>query len=134
MTARRDALVTFCGAGPLSLEGEPKPLQAKTWISPETPVEYKAEDAQRAVAQLSNGKAGPCIWSGGPAEQNKFGGAVAEEWKALVGQRAQAPLSACAQAIATAWTETAATSHVPLQKLQAHANLVRSLRGAREMQ
>ena len=49
----------------------------------------------------------------GPADQNKFGGAVAEQWKAVVGQRAQAPLSACAQAIAAAWTNTATTGRVP---------------------
>ena len=66
---------------------------------------------QWAIAQLSCGKAGLCIR--GPTEQNKFGGAVAEQWKAVVGQRAQAPLSACAQAVAVAWTETAATSRVP---------------------
>ena len=49
----------------------------------------------------------PCIRSGGHADQNKFGGAVAEQWKAV------APLSACAQVIAAAWTETAATGLVP---------------------
>ena len=38
---------------------------------------------------------------------------VAEQWKAVVGQRAQAPLSACAQAVAAAWTETAATGRLP---------------------
>ena len=73
-----------------------------------TLVTYKAGDARWAIAQLSSGKAGPCTGSGGPADKNKFGGAVAEPWKAVVGQRAQAPLSACAQAIAAAWTETAA--------------------------
>ena len=31
----------------------------------------------------------------------------------MVGQSAQAPLSACAQAIAAAWTETVATGRVP---------------------
>ena len=113
ITARRDALVTIFGAEPLSLEAEPQPLQAKKWIPPETLVTYKAGDAQWAVAQLSNGKAGPCIRSGGPADQNKFGGAVAEQWKAVVGRRAQAPLSACAQAIAAAWTETATTGRLP---------------------
>ena len=51
--------------------------------------------------------------SEGPADQNKFGGAVAEQWRAVVGQRAQAPLSACALVTATAWTETAATGRVP---------------------
>ena len=40
-------------------------------------------------------------------------GRVAEQWKAVVGQRGQAPLSACAEAIAAAWTETAATGRVP---------------------
>ena len=34
------------------------------------------------------------------------------QWKAVVGQRAQVPLSACAQVIVTAWTETAATGRV----------------------
>ena len=111
--ARRDALVTIFGAKPLSLETEPQLPQAKPWIPPEIPVEYNAEDAQWAVAQLSSRKAGPCIPSGGPADQGKFGGAVAELWKAVVGQRAQAPFSACAQTTAAAWTETAATGSVP---------------------
>ena len=100
--ARRDALVTIFGAEPLSLETEPQLPQAKTRIPPETHVKYKVEDAQWAVAQLSSGKAGPCIRSGGPADQDKFGGAVAEQWNAVVGQRAQAPLPACAQAFAAA--------------------------------
>ena len=39
--------------------------------------------------------------------------AFAELWKAAVGQRAQAPPSACAQSIAGAWTVTAATGRVP---------------------
>ena len=95
-TARRDALVTIFGAEPLPLEAEPQLPQAKKWIPPETLVTYKAGDAQRAVAQLSNGTAGPCIQCGGPAEQNKTRRAVAEQWKAVVGHRAQAPLSACA--------------------------------------
>ena len=60
-----------------------------------------------------NGKAGPCTRSGGPADQNKFGRAAVEQWKAVVGQRAQAPRSACAQTIAAAWTETATTGRVP---------------------
>ena len=75
ITPRRDALVTFLGAEPLSLEAEPQLPQAKKLILPETPVTYKTGDAQWAVAQLSNGKAVPCIRSGGPADQNKFGGA-----------------------------------------------------------
>ena len=95
------------------MEAEPQFLQAKKWIPPETPVTQKAGDVQWAIAQLSNGKAGPCIRSGGPADKNKFGGAVAEQWKAVVGQRAQAPLSARAQVIAATWTETAATGRVP---------------------
>ena len=95
------------------METEPQLLQSKTWIPPETLVKHKTEDAQRAVAQLSSGKAGPCIRSGGQADQDKFGGAVAEQWKAVVGQRAQTPLSVCAQAIAAAWTEAAATGRVP---------------------
>ena len=98
-------MVTIFGAEPLSLETEPQLPQAKTRIPPEKLVTYKAEDAQWAVAQLSSGKAGPCIRSGGPADQDKFGGAVAEQWKTVVGQRAQAPLSACAQASAAATTE-----------------------------
>ena len=65
---------------PLSSEAEPQLHQAKKWIPPETPVTCKAGDAQWAVAQLSNGKAGPCTRSGGPADQNKFGGAVEEQW------------------------------------------------------
>ena len=43
--ARRGALVTIFGAEPLSLETEPQLPKAKTWIPPETPVKYKAEDA-----------------------------------------------------------------------------------------
>ena len=31
----------------------------------------------------------------------------------MVGQRAQAPLTTCAQVVAAAWTETAATGSVP---------------------
>ena len=50
---------------------------------PETPVIYKAEDAQWGVAQLSSGKAGPCIRSGGPDDQDKCVGAVAEQWKTV---------------------------------------------------
>ena len=95
------------------MEAEPQLHQAKKLIPPETPVAHTAGDAQWAFAQLSNGKAGPCIWSGGPAFKNKFGGAVEEQWKAVVGQRSKAPLSACAQAIAAAWTETATTCRVP---------------------
>ena len=113
ITASTDTLVTILGAEPLSLEAEHQLLQAKKWILAETPVTYKAGDAQWAVAQLSYGKAGLCIRSGGPADQDKFGGAVAEQWKSVVGQRAQAPLSACAQAIAAAWAETATTGRVP---------------------
>ena len=48
-----------------------------------------------------------------PADQNKFGVAVAEQWQAVVGQRVQAPLWACAQVTAAAWTETAATGRLP---------------------
>ena len=47
--------------------------------APETPVTYKAGDARWAVVQLSNGKTGPCIRSGGPADKNKFGGVVTVE-------------------------------------------------------
>ena len=68
IAARRDALVTIFGAAPLSLEAEPQLHQAKKWIPPQTLVTYKAGDAQWATAQLSNGKAGPCIRSGGPAD------------------------------------------------------------------
>ena len=85
MVARKDALVTIFGAEPLSLEAEPQLPQAKKLIPPKTPVTYKAGDAQWVVAELSHGKAGPCIRSGGPADLNKFGGAVAEQWKAVVG-------------------------------------------------
>ena len=107
ITARRDALVTFFGAEPLSVGSRTFSFaKARHGHPPETLVTCKAGDAQWAVAKLASGKAGPCIRSGGPADQNKFGGAVAEQWKAVVGQRAQAPLSACAQAIAAAWTET----------------------------
>ena len=53
ISARRDALVTIFGAEPLSLEGEPQLHHAKKWIPPETPVTYKAGDAQWAIAQLS---------------------------------------------------------------------------------
>ena len=73
----------------------------------ETLVTSKPGDAQWAVAQLSNGKAGPCIRSGGLADHSKFGGAVAEQCKAVVGQRAQAT--------AAAWTETASTGSIPQQ-------------------
>ena len=83
ITGHRGALVAILGAEPLSLEAEPQLHQAKKWIPPETPVTHKAGDAQWAVAQLSNGKAGPCIRSGGLADQNKFGGAVAVQWKAV---------------------------------------------------
>ena len=48
-----------------------------------------------------------------PANRGRYGGAVAELWKAVVGQRAQASLSACAQSITGAWTVTAATGRVP---------------------
>ena len=82
---------------------------------------YKAGDVQLGtIAQLSNGyllrrlvtcKAGAKC----PADQKHgchLGGAVAEQWKEVVGQRAQAPVSECAQVIATAWKETAATGRV----------------------
>ena len=52
--------------------------QAKPWIPLETLVHHKADVAQWAVAQLSNGKAGPCTRCGGPADQGRYGGAVAK--------------------------------------------------------
>ena len=61
------------------------------------------------MGSCTNGKAGPCIRSGGLAGQGRYGGAAAGLWKAVVGQHAQASLLACADA----WTETAATGRVP---------------------
>ena len=125
-----------------------------------------------------NEKAGPCIRCGCPADKKTS----SEERLQSSGQRAQAPQSACAQVIAAAWLETAATGRVrrrtkterslsypnqettlgmrrvgeplhcsatlarlgqkhqfvhlcqQLERLQAHANLARSLEEAREMQ
>ena len=65
LRTRRDAFGTICGAVPLP--------DAKTWTLPETLVKYKAKDAQWAVAQLSNGKAGLCIRSGGPERLQSSG-------------------------------------------------------------
>ena len=85
---------------------------------------------QWAVAQLSNGKAGPCIRSGSPADQGRYGRAVAEIQQAVVGQRAQAPQSACAQSIAEAWTVAAATGpsnkKTKMQILPSYPNLAKT--------
>ena len=51
IAARRDALVTIFGAGPLSFEAEPQLLPAKKWIHPETPVHTKVE--MRSAAPVS---------------------------------------------------------------------------------
>ena len=72
IAARRGALVTIFGAKPLSLEAEPQLSQAKKWILRETLVTHKAGDVQWATAQLSNGKAGPCNRSGGPADKTSL--------------------------------------------------------------
>ena len=159
------------------METEPQLLHAKTWIPPETPVKYKAEDAHvhlhschverlvRAfgveVLQIKTSLEEPLQSSG-------------KQWLDSVRRLHYRP---------AAWTETAATSRVPkedkdadiaflpkpgkdtgdakllenrcvaqphwqgsgksisssilcqqLQRLQAHANLARSLEGAREIQ
>ena len=90
ISARRDALVTIFGAEPLLLEAEPQLLQAKKWILPETPVAYKAGDAQGDSCTIVKWKGCSVRSERRPADQNKFGGAVAEQWKAVVGKRAQA--------------------------------------------
>ena len=83
---------------------------------------------------MSNGKAGPCIRSGGLAGQGRYGGAVAGLWKAVVGQHAQASLLACAQSIADAWTETAATGRVPREDKDAEIAFLLIQAKALEMQ
>ena len=143
----------------------------------ETLVTYKAGDVQWAIAQLSMKKLVRAL--GVDALQIKTS---SEERLQSSAQRAQAPQSACAQVIAAAWLETAATGRVrrrtkterslsypnqettlgmrrvgeplhcsatlarlgqkhqfvhfcqQLERLQAHANLARSLEEAREMQ
>ena len=87
--ARRDVLVTFLGSRGAFFGNRTSASQAKTWTPPETPVKYKAEDAQWAVAQLSSGKAGPCIRSGGPVDRNKV-------WTAWSGCRETWLDAACA--------------------------------------
>ena len=54
INARRDALVTIFGVVSFFVDTKPQLPQAKPWIPPQTAVQYKAEDAQWAVTQLSN--------------------------------------------------------------------------------
>ena len=68
--ARTDALVNIFGAEPLLFDTE---------------------------SQIQPSEALDSFAAGGPADKGRNGGAVAELWKAAVGQRAHAPLSACAQ-------------------------------------
>ena len=120
-------------AEPLSLDTEQQSPQAKPQIPRETHVQYKAENAHWAVAQMSNGKAGPCIRSWDLADQGRYGGAVAELWKAVVGQHAHS-LLACAQSITDAWTETAATVRVPREDKDAEIAFLLIQAKALEMQ
>ena len=112
--ARRDALVTILGAEPLSLETEPQLPQAKAWTPPGKPVKYEAEDAQ--VGSCTAGKWRRLARAFGVEVlqiKTSLEERLQSSGKAVVGQSAQAPLSACAQAIASAWTDIAATGSVP---------------------